>query len=35
MIDTDITGRATTTSAFGRSEEYGWVIAPDGTFRST
>jgi uncharacterized membrane protein len=35
VIDTDITERATTTSAFGRSEGYGWVITPDGTFRST
>jgi hypothetical protein len=35
LIDTDITERATTAPAFGRSEGYGWVIDPDGTVRPT
>lgn len=35
LIDTDITERATTAPAFGRSEGYGWVINADGTFQPT
>ncbi|GAB2862557.1 hypothetical protein GCM10027176_75570 [Actinoallomurus bryophytorum] len=33
LVDTDITERATTAPGFGRSEGYGWVIDPDGSFQ--